>query len=272
MKNEFTQEDIDDYISGRMKGQERAAFDAEISENKELQQEIRFFKNLGKATQNLATDDFAKALTKVDEELEQESFFEYQKGKEPSKNAKVFSISNVLAIAASIALLLLAGTFWRANSIYSNDALAEANYKDADLPARRSSTNNQVAILQKALDAYVEEDYNAAIRTLQNISNDSLGLSVAYFLGHAYYKNEAFDKAIPQFEKLLSSENQSLPSYVNVDKLRWNSLQAYLRIGQLDERFYQSLNQLAENGKSPYREKGKALRKKLSSIWRNFIF
>ena len=80
MKNEFTQEDIDDYISGRMKGQERAAFDAEISENKELQQEIRFFKNLGKATQNLATDDFAKALTKVDEELEQESFFEYQKG------------------------------------------------------------------------------------------------------------------------------------------------------------------------------------------------
>lgn len=272
MKNEFTQEDIDDYINGRMEDQKRVAFDAEISENKELQKEFQFFKHLEKATQNLASQDFAKALTNVDKELEKESFFDYQGGNQTTTNAKLFSIRNVLAFAASIALLLLAGTFWRANSVYGNDALAGANYMDADLPARRSSTNDQAAILQQALDAYAEQDYTTAISTLQNMSDDSLDLSIAYFLGHSYYKNGVFDKAIVQFDKLLSIKNQSIPSYINIDKLRWNSLQAYLKNDQLNESFYQSLNQLTENGKSPFKEKARELRNKLNSIWRNFTF
>ncbi|MEN0050250.1 MAG: hypothetical protein AAF806_24505, partial [Bacteroidota bacterium] len=179
---------------------------------------------------------------------------------QPKQEAKVrqlYPIRRILAIAASILVLVFAGTF-----LFREDSAGqrELNFLSADLPGTMSGGALEEADFQAALNAFaVAEDMEAASAAFESIPSDSPKYAEAqYFLGHIHTEQEAFELASRNFQAALSAEN--LPNYINRDKLEWNLLLARLGAG---EDVSSALDRLIESAKPPINQMARDLETEL---------
>jgi len=249
-------------------------FDGELSKeelehalkDKDVQEETQFFQAM---TEVLAEDGKSQikelladvAIENVNPNLRAKLAAQNERLSAP-KEAKVRQIRpmrRILAIAASILVLVVAGTLWFLNRSPSATLLAEQNYIVADLPGTMGGGVAEDEVFQQALNVFAAEDWQVAQTALEEIPSTSAKYSEAqYFLGHIHFQQENFETAISNYQTALAAEN--LPNYINRDKLNWNLLLAKLGAG---ENIGDELDELIETANPPIDRMARELKEEL---------
>lgn len=181
----------------------------------------------------------------------------------PAQEVKIRTMRpmrRLLALAASLLVLVVAGILWRTNRSYNPNELIAQSYYAADVPGSLSGGAVEDEAFQAALAAFVtNNDWATARAGFEQIANTNSKYGEAqYFLGHINLQEAQFEIAIENYQNALASEN--LPNYINQNKLNWNLLLARLGSG---EDIRSDLDRLIEAQNPPYNQKAINLKKRL---------
>lgn len=160
-----------------------------------------------------------------------------------------------LAIAATLLLLIAAGTFWYAQANYSNQALLAANYSAPNFSAPRST--QQDVLYAEAARAFYTGEYEEVISSLKK--NDQNTPASSLLLAHAYLKTNQADLAIAKRPVTGADELK--------EEWQWVELLASLANGDAS-RLQQQLAELTSNPKHAYHNKAKVIQEQTQSTWR----
>lgn len=206
---------IEAYMKGALEGnallefeQRRAtdpAFDADVVEYLLIMREVRASGERG----------FLEGLKEWEKELVSKE-----------RNLKVVPMWRNWSIAASLALLLAAGTFWvvKYRSSMSHEELFQEYFTPyEDVISSRSDDQGE---LQTGMRLYVAKRYADAIPHLRNAKTNQPGdWSVPCYLGIAYLANNDPASARSEFESLVK-EGSGLYREIG----QWNLALTYLRL------------------------------------------
>ncbi|MCB0687524.1 MAG: hypothetical protein KDC53_13405 [Saprospiraceae bacterium] len=208
---------MDSYLEGNMSDTETKAFEMELDSNPELASALAKHRETILTIQSVGLQ---KDLAKV---MERNREREKQKSKTISINR------NLIAIAASVVLLLGAFFFLRPAATTPGLALYEELYqKDPGLPTLMGATDNP--IFMDAMVSYKEGDYKKALESLDvlkiaNPQNDTL----AFYQGLCHLELDQPQKSIQAFEQI----DPAKPVWGV--KAEWYRALALLKNNQLDQ-------------------------------------
>ena len=246
MMDEKLFETMENYINGRMTAEEQQSFERELSSNSELREEVEMHRQL---VSSIETESVRQMLEQIHDE-------NFAREETPLVSMRSRSRYFPLAIAASIALLILAG--WWVFSLQSSqpEALYAAYFTPAEgLPTTLGYADNaQFAegMISYKLGAYAEAlDYWKPL-----LSADPANDTLNYYSGLAYLASEQPDQAIAYLDKVVENES----SGYNTDA-RWYLALAYLKNEQTTEA--QALLQVLAEEDSPYQEESREVLEKL---------
>lgn len=273
-KENFTK--IDAYLNNQLSPQEKAAFESAMNQDASLQKEVKVYQLERKATQILLKNNFRDKIKKsrAVSSVSWDSIMEAEEGTETQQAAKVVkirSLRRILSLAASVLVLVLAGSVWWSNSQFSNKQLVNEGYFEAASAGNKSGGDAVNPIFQGGLQAFfVNKDYTQAIAQFSAIPTTDLDyLAAQYYLGHSQLQQKEFTAAIDAFEKILQAP--SIPSFINKGEVTWNQLLAYVGSGDTGANFQQKLTDLSTNGQPPFQQKAKELQAQLGSFWRKLV-
>ncbi len=218
---------IEAYLFDLLDEKERATFEAELKKDDKLKAEV----NLHRLEQ--------QAIKLQEEQNLRAQFAEWKQEKksntEIASEAKVVSMKPTrrslfyrLSAAASVLLVLSAGTFWWANTTYNNQALADAAFEFSSND--RSNASTATSDFELAEQAFTDGKHKEAIDIYQNII-----------------------------------ETNSNPTEVHLAE--WNLANVQLAAGNTATAKL-SLGRIAEDEAHTYQEAAAELLPKLNSFWR----
>ncbi len=181
-------------------------------------------------------DDELKAML-----LEEEAKFEVQADKqEGTQTAKVFTLRRVMAVAATLLLLVLATFIWQQNEKEQANYLSDnfIPYRNVFYPIDRSGA--AVNAKERAFKAYEQKNYTEALSGFNTILADSLDYGVLFFKANTLLAMEKVDEAITLFDKIPQHERF-------YEQSQWYLGLAYLEKGDFTSA-KQYLKTVAENG------------------------
>jgi len=272
---------ITKYFDGELSVDEQKSFN-EAMKDEDFANEAAFYREMvsvvheeGKQQEEalLADIDLDNINQDIRKELvAQNTRLSAKKVVEKPQTAKIRSLNparRMLSIAASVLVLITAGTFFYANTNYSGTALSDSNYLTADIPGTMSGDNQQTANFQTGLNAFwVEKDLVSAKTNFEKITSENSEYPEAqYFLGHIAFQNKDFAQAKSNYQAALQAD--ILPNYINREKLQWNLLLARLGNG---EDIQADLDQLANDGNSGLQSQAQELTAKLNGFWGKLAF
>ncbi|NJL74202.1 MAG: tetratricopeptide repeat protein [Saprospiraceae bacterium] len=152
--------------------------------------------------------------------------------------------------------------WWNVQQQFNSEALALNNF-GADMPTGLRNTDIQAQNnLDAGLKAFHNGDLEGAVALFSSIEmqNDSFASTVAYYLGQTYFKLKQYDKAVNEFEKVVTSNDIRFK-----DNADWYNVLANLANGK---EVTQSLAAIATNENHPYQIQAQELQQKMNSIWK----
>jgi tetratricopeptide (TPR) repeat protein len=204
------------------------------------------------------------AKTSKEEKLERLKFYAEIAGMEESTEDEDLPQTKVvplygrrwfLAAAASVALLIAAGTWYNTNVASDPQQLFEAYFEAFDSPGSGLTRGNEgVTAKGAAYDAYDNGRYAEAIPLFENILANNNDPIVLLCLGNAQLKVGKIEQAENTFTQLLTQHNDL------ITQAKWYLALTYLKEDKLD-RSKAALWELAQS--STYGEKAQSLLKKL---------
>lgn len=185
------EEQIDAYLNGRLSEADRSAFETQIAQDPQLAEEVALQQE---ATQLLLADRqraFKAQLKEVAAKSKSAPVLEM-------KEAPVVSLwqQNWVRIAAAVALLVGLGfILWPKSTAASYPQMAEAYFEPyPDRLQIRSGDDDSLTLVQEALLAYNQKDYETVVNTLANLQADD----PQYLLGQLYRANAYLAMSPPQ--------------------------------------------------------------------------
>lgn len=246
MMDEKLFETMENYINGRMTAEEQQSFEREMSSNPELREEVEMHRKL---VSSIETESVRQML----EQIHEENFSENEAPVVPMRSRSRYF---PLAIAASVALLILAG--WWVFSLQSSqpEALYAAYFSPAEgLPTTLGYTDN--AQFAEGMISYKLGDYAEALDYWQPLlSADPANDTLNYFSGLAYLAGEQPEQAITYLDKVVENETSDYQT-----DARWYLALAYLKNEQTSEA--RNLLQALAEEDSPYREESREILEKM---------
>lgn len=287
MENNYNNENIDAYLANQMGVDERAAFEDQIAADSNLEQEVKKYALEREAVKMLLQEEYrqkvkgwlkTETIEKTDAsvktttsptDIPQEDTPVIKLEPQSKDTARVVplrGLRRILSIAASVLVLVLAGTYYFASSNYSSQAIIDTNYLVADSPGDRSGDTAGSAAFVAALQTYFAEDYQGALTQFAKITEGEQDyIAAQYYLAHAALNLQDYTTSLNVFDRLLA--NEALPSFINKDKVRYNRLLAMMGAGKTGIDFQTDLQNLVDNGQVPFQQKAKMLQVKTTSIW-----
>lgn len=249
---------IEKYLSGDMAVEEQQAFEAEVAADPALADEVDLLR-LAKEAVELQIGD---SLRQQMQEWQQSA-----SGTKEKMEAKVVamkpraSLRRLLAIAASVLLLLSAGTFWYANDQYDAGSIA-GNLYSFEAGTRRPNASEET--LNDALDAIRDGQYTEADQLLQTIQpNDPNYADARYYLGNSYFQQAQYNDAIAVLQDLGGQADINLQESAD-----WLRVLSYLELGQTDDNTFQSLlSNMVNNTDHNHHLGAIELEQKINSFW-----
>lgn len=270
MENRNFTEKIDKLLQGSMDAAERTDFEREVAQDAELKQEVKAHILEREAIKLMLQEDYkAKIQAWRSEAASTNTAAPVVEAKQRilQPRTRMRSLRPILSAAASLLLLLVAGS-WFANNNYSDRAMISEAYLGASDPSDKSGETVLENNLQQGLQAFfVNEDYAQAASFFENIADP---VAKNYYLGHAYLKLEDYAKSVAAFDAVLS--NSTLPSYIDRTKLEYNRLLAKFGSGDDNAAFQQELDAYIQSARPPYKQKAEELKAKSGSFWRGLVF
>jgi tetratricopeptide (TPR) repeat protein len=238
-------ETMENYVNGRMSAEEQQSFEREMSENPELREELALHRKL---VSSIETESVRQML----EQIHTEHFAE----ETPVVTMRSRSRSFPLAIAASVALLILAG--WWVYSWQSSqpEALYAAYFSpDEGLPTTLGYEED--AQFAEGMVSYKLGEYAEALDYWQPLltadpANDTLN----YYTALAFLANEQPELALSYLGRVVENETSAFAT-----DARWYLALAYLKQDMESEA--QPLLQALAAGDSPYQQESREILDKL---------
>ncbi len=224
-------EKIDAYLLGQLKGQERLEFEAELSKDIRLQEEVTLQQQIMKGLATYGNQQLRGRLSRIREEQKQQKTI----GVLPRRR-----IFRYVAAAAAIALLLITLTIlW--NNTASTDVFSD-NYKPYNLTAGSRTTDGDARIATIS-QWYNAGDYAKALPALEAYLSEhpnNAKLQLAAAISHIELQQEA--AAIAYFDTILDSAD---PFFT--DHARWYKALCFIKLDRAVEA--KALLQLLANDK-----------------------
>ncbi len=234
---------IEAYLQDRMGEAERRAFEAELSGNEPLRQEVdayqKIYSGFNALKENAFSGQVAQWITEAKAQ-DQSNIVPIKKG------AIVRTMWRRLAVAASVVLLLGIAAAWWVSQQYSDEKLVAEAYISPKASGTMGGQETQASLLEKQFET-----------------------------AHQFFKNAAYADATREFG-LVVNQLEANPALFDqlthqfyLDNAKWTGLLAQFAAGQIsDEAFSEKLAAFANDPASDYAEKAKDLKRDLGSVWR----
>jgi len=184
--------------------------------------------------------------------------------------SKRFGMRRLLAVAASVLVLLVAGSIWFANANYSRTSIA-ANQYELPMPNSEMGVVEKESPFKKGRVAFFNKQYKESIRLLEGIPSDSEKFTEAqYLLAHAHFNQKSYEKAAGLFTNVKSNLDQLPMIYREINQINWYLILSKLGAGHDETETRALLKVLKEN--PAYKPKAEALEKALDSGWHHLVF
>lgn len=225
---------VEAYLLGTLKSEEKKAFEEQMLKDNALSTAVKEQEVAFEAIDLLVEEDLGAKL----KNLQKERYGQARKVK-----PRQFSF----AVAASVALLLLAGSVFFMNNQMSNGNLANVYFEEANDENRGAA----VADLEEKI-----ENLKSVTPSAPNYLESQLAL------GKYYFKNGTNNEAISAFEKILSQ-----PNSLHFDEAKWMSGLSELALGNVTTA-KTHFAYFTENQVSGYEKDAQAILNDLGSFWR----
>lgn len=228
---------IEAYVEGRLSEEEILKVEARMSADQEFREEVELYKTLVSGIKSTSEIRIKHKLSQIDAELD---------GGTGSSSFLNQSWGIKLAIAASIAVVVIGFSYWMYDNSYSSERVFAKYYvKDPGLPALMSSSSNK--LLDEAMHQYKIGNYENSILILERIkseiqSNDT----IIYFLGICYLMDDSPEVAIKYFKDVPASSSFNSAAKYNL------AVCMYLLDNKSDARAI--FKEIAKDKSSPYFE------------------
>ncbi|MEL7147401.1 MAG: tetratricopeptide repeat protein [Bacteroidota bacterium] len=250
--NEEMHMQIDDYLNGRLDKDQRAQLELQISEQPELGEEVKIHRDLmaivgeqaGFAAEinrdSVLFTETKQALSTKDASNLRKAILEvnsaYQRKKQ-SKSRSLLERIPLMAIAASVILLMVLGIIFWQNTVEEGLYM---QYKDRISPISMIERSTSDDELKTMYNLFETEDYQGVIRSITTTPNlvDNHSEALLY-LGLAYRETAQYQQAIASFERYgtVNDLDQSIAD--------WHIGLIYLKLEDLDKAktYFQKLSQ-----------------------------
>ncbi|NUO01967.1 MAG: hypothetical protein HUU01_15290 [Saprospiraceae bacterium] len=257
-------ERIDQYATGTMSDRERAAFEAELKENRELQEILALYRESEEVIEQSIENNLRAQLNTWAEE--NRAVQPVATGKQEAKVISLRTMVTRWAVAASV--LLIAGFFflYQSSQSLSDSALYAANYEAPDGSLLRGEAPEDP--LSQGAEAFSNKNYAVARTFFNQIPPTVPSFAEAqYFLGHIALQEQQYDEAIAAFDKAVQANDIRI-----TDKAEWNMVLTYVAAGRTENATFKTLlAALAGNVNHSYYEQAKELEGKLGRFGRRFV-
>jgi len=196
-------EDLEKYISNEFSFEEMAAFEAELSSNYKLQEEIDLMKNVDQALSETDVMQLRNNLQNIASQVDADK----QKQRSFVGKSDLKRIISSATVAASIVLLLsFSGIL---SKQYSSDEIYQKFYTKYEIAGTvRSANLNENKTFALALQKYENKDYTEALNLFgQVISNDPNNVASHFYSGVSLQETGKYNMAIKEYETVIFNKD-----------------------------------------------------------------
>lgn len=250
MKDYF--EHIDDYLKGKLGEPLSTEFKKAMNESNELKEQVELYPVAERVLDIAAAQELKNRIGDI-RNKNATKVVPIQK-----KSPRIFRL---VAIAASILLLVTVGTTWFMNNQYSNEGIASRNFVPYDAGVLLGD-NDDNAYTQGLL-AYQKKDFAAAIAAFEKVpTTDGLYNETQFYLGNAYLSEDKPEKAIIALETV---QNANLPQFQ--EPTEWYLALAYLKADN-EEKAKELLTVISNDSEHFYYDEAVGVLGDLDGGWR----
>lgn len=248
MKDYF--EHIEDYLKGKLDEPMITEFKEAMKESVELREQVELYPVAERVLDIAAAQELKNRIGNIRQ----------QKSKVVPIQKKSSRVFRLVAIAASVLLLVTMGTTWFMSNQYSNEGIASSNFVPYDAGVLLGE-NDDNAYTQGVL-AYQKKDFATAITAFEKVPTiDGLYAETQFYLGNAYLSQNEAEKAITAFEV---AQNANLPQFQ--EPTEWYLALAYLRTGD-EDKAKELLMAISNNANHFYNANALKVLEGLDSMW-----
>jgi len=189
----YTEEEIALYVSGDMAGEEQQQFEQVLQRDKTLQDNVRQYRQVQAALRTqLAPDAQDKALSQTLHSLNEEYF-----GKTEAKIRPVGIYIKWASAAAAVALILVVNLFhpWKQHDLFKE-------YSSLQMVTSTERGDHTDTLLQQATTAFNNQQFAAAAKDLQVISEKRQDAMITFYYGVSLIETGDMQKAREMLEQV----------------------------------------------------------------------
>lgn len=223
---------IQQYVNGELTGTHLSEFEIALRQNPEWQEEVNFSKAMKETLANKELLGLNQILQKVSGQSNIEpdflglEAFEKQLNKPPLPPS---SSSWWWGGASLVLMIALGGLFFfiSKDSFSPSDLSAQYLVPYENIIHSRGGDNNQLRV---GMQAYDEQNYPLAIKSLTVYVQQHPEIQVQFYIGLAYLFNDQSTEAVKALSNYLDATNTTLPNAA-----KWYLSHAYLKLDNLVE-------------------------------------
>ncbi len=244
-------QEIEEYIYNELPEEEMASFEAELSSNIELADEINLIRDIDLALKENEIMQLRSKLRDIAGDVAAE------KQTERSFATKIYAKRVLVAsVAASLVLLLgITGLLSRQSSPEEIYQKFYNTYQTSGISRSATAEANQTLVT--ALQKFDDKDYEAALNLLQQVvSNDQNNAAVHFYAGAALQETGKYNMAISEYETVIVNNDNLF-----TEQAQWYIGLCYLQTNE-NKKAYKQFKKIADS-QGFYQQKAKAILKKI---------
>lgn len=235
----LSEDDFDTMIMGEVTDDFQQKFNRRLASDEQFKKDFQLHQEITKGIERKGSEDeFANIIAGLGEENT-----ETEAPKEQKETAKVFSLRRVMAIAASVLLIALAGWWFVSGSSISNEQLFANFYQPHSSEQLTQQTNKEIGelgfaggnlkkdliSLKESLVQYEKGDFKNALTEIEMFSQKYPNRQDAKLLyGISLLENNQNNKAVQVFQQIVQTENPQQ------DAAKWYLALTYIKQGNKD--------------------------------------
>ena len=269
MNNSYSDDDIEDYLEGRMDETTRVSFESQMANDKALAEEVTFYK----AFRQVAYDVFEEEalvgkIKQIEDNLTDSAFYAPIAGADSKKksNDTMRVVRRTWSIAASLVVLLTLGGvgYWKVNQ-YTNSSLLAQHFQPFEMA---TTTRTADSTVQRALDLGMEAFLNGAYEDAENAflqipPNHQLYVESRYYLAHTYHQLGNQERSIELFRQVVNAKDLRF-----TERAQWDLVKKYLEMDAPEQQIHAQLQPILDNPQHAFYNNAVALENALDHFWR----
>jgi len=243
-------EELESYINSEFSDEALASFEAELTSNKKLQEEIDLVKNIDLALNEMDVMQLRSNLQSIATEI--------ASNKQTERSfAGRFKAKRIVLSTVAASLILLLGITGIMSRQSQNDIYQKFYTKYEATGIVRSANIIENKTLTEALQRYNDQDYNAAIDLFNEIiARDQNNMVGHFYAGVSLQETAKYQDAIKEYETVIIDKDNLF-----TEQAQWFIGLCYLQTNE-NKKAYQQFKKIAKN-EGFYQQKAQAILNKI---------